>query len=1034
MKRLLLLLLLAGLPAIAAAQARKAGVTAYIYDVESNLSQLPVVVAGQTPNVSGDFSSIDFSQPWLPQGESGDAPMAETYIGLTWGWLTIPTTGTYEFRLTADDGARFFFNRDHNYNPITNPSPSLAAGALVVDDSQPGLSSATGTLQGVAAGSYPFTVEFYQNTGDFRLLLEWKKPGDANFSPVPASAFQTEADQIHVFSEGYKNWFYPDGAGGTVGGPGDGQPLTGVHPSFTLGNIHPANIEPRVAGIDFLPDGRMVYCSWNPEGSVYIVDHYQEGNPAAATFTKFAEGLGEPMGVLVRNGEIYVVQKREITKLVDNDGDGWCDEYVAVSHGWPVSPNYHNFTFNLVYKDGSFWCTNSVPLKTAVTAYTPTLLPAGAPHYDVPSGTGSLIRANPSTGAWEVAATGLRTPNGMGLGPEGEMFGSDNQGSWLPASQLRHYEVGANYSHQSTQNGTQPWQRPVLWLEHGRISLSASQPALIPSGPYAGQMVIGELTQGGVRRANLEKVNGVWQGCAFQFTQGLEVGINRLAWGPDGALYVGGVGSNGNWNWNGTRHGLQQLKPNGLTTFEIMHVKSRAQGFEIAFTQPVPYAILSNPANYEVSMWQNVPQYGYGAGQKVGTQNLTVAKVVVSADRKKVQITVPGLAKDRCVYLRVKNFKNDAGVNPWITEAWYTLNEISSEQGPTFEPTLENPGSTPPAGAVVLSPSEWEQDDADGGPIGWTVTPEGYLQVAQGTGNIRTKTGFTDYRLHLEWRSPAGGTGQDAGNSGVKLAQRYEVQILNTPSTLPINSYANNLAGSIYGFRAPDSNASLGPDQWQTYDLWFTAPRWNGTQKIANARVTSFWNGVLVHNDIEVPNPTSGSPADVAGPLPIQLQDQFSNATGNVAFRNIWIVPTSSYPADYALWLATNGLDDTNGAPGSDPDRDGIPNAWEYITRSNPNQPALGDSHGPLLPQFVNTAGQPYRFVVRRRTDYTALGIQFQVEGSANLGAGSWNPVPFTIAGAPVPAGDGQTEFVTLEFTPPTAAKMFFRVNGEIAP
>jgi hypothetical protein len=594
--------------------------------------------------------------------------------------------------------------------------------------------------------------------------------------------------------------------------------------------------------------------------------------------------------------------------------------------------------------------------------------------------------------------------------------------------------VGANYSHQSTQDGTQPWQRPVLWLEHGRISLSASQPALIPSGPFAGQMVIGELTQGGVRRANLEKVNGVWQGCAFQFTQGLEVGVNRLAWGPDGALYVGGVGSNGNWNWNGTRHGLQQLKPNGLTTFEIMHVKSRAQGFEIAFTQPVPYAILADPANYQVSMWQNVPQYSYGAGQKVGTQNLTVANVIVSADRKKVQITVPGLVKDRCIYLRVKNFKNDAGVNPWITEGWYTLNEISPEQGPTFEPTLENPGSTPPAGAVVLGSSEWEQDDADGGPIGWTVTPEGYLQVSQGTGNIRTKAGFTDYRLHLEWRSPAGGSGQDAGNSGVKLAQRYEVQILNTPPGVPLNSYANDLAGAIYGFRSPDSNASLGPDQWQTYDLWFTAPRWNGTQKIANARVTSFWNGVLVHNDVEVPNPTNGSPADVPGPLPIQLQDQFSNATGNVAFRNVWIVPTSSYPADYALWLAVNGLDDTNGNPDSDPDRDGMPNAWEYLTRSNPNQPALGDAHGPLLPQFVNTPGQLYRFVVRRRTDYAALGIQFQVEGSGNLGAGSWNPVPFTIAGAPVPAGDDQTEFVTLEFAAPAASKMFFRVNAEIDP
>lgn len=1038
MKAISLLLALTSLPALVSAQVMKSGVTAWIYDVESNLTELPVVVAGQTPNVATDLDSIDFSQPWQPPEGSGDPLIEESYIGLAWGWLTIPVTGTYEFRLTADDGARFYFNRDRAYNPHTNPNPALSSGALVADDSQAGLSSATGTLLGVAAGSYPITVEFYQDAGPFRLLLEWKKPGDADFSPVPNSMLQTEADQTPVSSDGFKLWFYPGGSGGTAGGPGDGQPLTGVHPGFDLGSIRPTGFQPGIAGLDFLPDGRMVISSWTPDGqnygAVYLVENYQDGNPATTVFKKFAEGLGEPLGLKVVDGVIHVAQKREITRLVDTDGDDWCDEYIAVSHGWPMAPNYHEVQFNLLEKDGHLWTTTSVPLKTAVTAYMPTLLPAGADSYPFGAGTGALIKADPATGEWEVAATGLRTPNGMGMGPDGEMFGADNQGSWLPASLLRHYREGSNHSHQAKADGNAAWDRPVLWLEHGRVSLSASQPALIPSGPYAGQIVIGELTQGGIRRANLEKINGVWQGCAFRFTQGLEVGINRLAWGPDGALYAGGVGSNGNWSWNGTRYGLQQMKPNGVTTFELLHMKSRAQGFEVAFTQPVPYAILANPANYEVSMWRNIPSYGYGAGQASGgKQSLTVADVIVSADRKKVQLTIPGLTADRCVYLRVKNFKNDAGVSPWITEGWYTLNEISSEVGPTFEPTLDNPGSTPPAGALVLfdgsGTGEWEQDDGDGGPIGWTVT-DGTLQVAQGSGDIRTVRGFTDYRLHLEWRSPVGGSGQQAGNSGVKLAKRYEVQILNTPPTVPIGSYANDLAGAIYGFKSPDSNASLGAGEWQTYDLWFTAPRWNGTTKTANARVTAFWNGVLVHNDVEVPNPTGGAPADAPGPLPISLQDHVSNSSGDVAFRNIWVVPTSVYPPDYALWLAVNGLTGTDESPDSDPDRDGIPNAWEYAVRSHPNQPALSDAHGPLLPQFGND-GEGYRFTVRRRTDHAALGLDFTVEASATLGEGSWEPVDCTIPEAPVPAGDGLTEFVTFEFDAPAGPAMFFRVGVE---
>lgn len=1050
MKPFLLLLALCGLPAAVTAQVMRPGVTVWVYDVSGTLNELPVVAAGQTPNVAGDHPNIDFTSPWQPPSGSDDPLIAESYIGLAWGWLTIPSAGTYEFRLTADDGARFYFNRDRAYHPLTNPDPNLSAGAIVVDDNQPGPSSATGSIQGVTAGTYPITVESYQDAGASRLLLEWKKPGDADFSPVPESALETEDEQTHVFSSGYKNWSYANGSGGTAGGPGDGSQLTGVHPSFTFGTVMPygSDFTPAgqffgIGGMDFLPDGRMVVSTWTPDGSnygaVYIVDNYQDGNPSTTTFTKFAEGLGEALGLKVINGEIYVTQKREITKLVDTDGDDWCDEYIAISHGWPMSPNYHEFNFNLVQKDGFLWCTTSVPLKTADTAYTPTLLPADAPHLPSPLGSGGLIKVDPATGAWEIVATGLRTPNGMGLGPEGEMFGSDNQGGWLPASLMRHYREGANHEHQAKLNGTAEWARPVLWLEHNKISLSASQPALIPSGTYAGQMVIGEVTQGGARRANLEKVNGVWQGCAFHFTQGLGVGINRLVWGPDGALYLGGAGSNGNWAFNTTKYGLQQMKPNGLTTFEYLHVKSRAEGFEVAFTQSVPFAILSNPANYEVSMWRNVPSAGYGAGQAQGGKiPLTVTDVIVSADRRKVQLTIPGLLKDRCVYLRLKNFKNDSGVSPWVTEAWYTLNEISSEVGPTFESTPVNPEGAPPVGATVLfdgtGTSEWEKDASPTGAIEWTITPEGYLQVDRTKASIRTVRDFTDYRLHLEWRSPSGGTGQNAGNSGVKLAQRYEIQILNNPGSVPIATYPLDFAGSIYLQKKPDVNASLGPDQWQNYDIWFTAPRWSGNVKTANARITAFWNGVLVHNDVEVTPTGSSSPAEIPGTFPVMLQSHSSGATGEVAFRNVWLVPGSDYPPDYTFWAAINSLAGPDAAANADPDKDGIPNAWEYVTRSNPNQPALSDASGPLLPQFSHVQGQGYRFTVRRRTDHAALGLQFLVEGSPNLGANSWDPVPFTIPEAPVPAGDGETEFVTLEFEAPAEPTMFFRVGLRVTP
>jgi hypothetical protein len=99
-------------------------------------------------------------------------------------------------------------------------------------------------------------------------------------------------------------------------------------------------------------------------------------------------------------------------------------------------------------------------------------------------------------------------------------------------------------------------------------------------------MCHGDVTHGGVKRDFLEKVDGVWQGCIFRWTQGLEAGVNRISFGPDGALYVGGIGSTGNWGQEGKkRFGLQRLKYNGKPTFEILAMRARSDGFDVEFTE-----------------------------------------------------------------------------------------------------------------------------------------------------------------------------------------------------------------------------------------------------------------------------------------------------------------------------------------------------------------------------------------------------------------------------------------------------------------
>ena len=201
-----------------------------------------------------------------------------------------------------------------------------------------------------------------------------------------------------------------------------------------------------------------------------------------------------------------------------------------------------------------------------------------------------------------------------------------------------------------------------------------------------------------------------------------------------------------------------------------------------------------------------------------------------------------------------------------------------------LSPTL---GAKPPEGAIVLfdgtSLKEWVH--RNGAPCRWKLIPEEKAMEVRG-GGIISKRKFRDHKVHLEFRTPfkPKARGQGRGNSGVYLQGRYEVQVL--------DSYGlegrSNECGGIYGVAAPRVNMCAPPLQWQTYDIVFRAPRFdeNG-KKIENARMTVHHNGVLIHENVEVPRPTAanwgGDPKEPGG---LHLQDH-----GNpVQYRNIWVV------------------------------------------------------------------------------------------------------------------------------------------------
>lgn len=227
---------------------------------------------------------------------------------------------------------------------------------------------------------------------------------------------------------------------------------------------------------------------------------------------------------------------------------------------------------------------------------------------------------------------------------------------------------------------------------------------------------------------------------------------------------------------------------------------------------------------------------------------------------------------------------------PFLPDGKWRVHDVSRPRPKVITPGTEN--SQAPSDAIVLFDgadlSKWETY-LKGKLVEnkWKVE-NGYMEVVPATGSIQTKEKFGDIQLHLEWATPAEvhGNSQGRGNSGVLLMSRYEIQVLDSYDN---PTYADGQAAAIYGQVPPPVNASRKPGEWQTYDIVFEAPVFDGDKLMKPAYVTLFQNGVLMHNRQEIigrtPHAKLGTYAAHAPEEPLQLQNHGSP----VRFRNIWI-------------------------------------------------------------------------------------------------------------------------------------------------
>jgi len=865
------------------------GVAVQIYQLDaSGLERVPRLAASQTPNVDEQRNDLDLTD---------DAPIAEPPQGVALtrvsARLNPAHAGDYRFRLSGPGALRLFLGGHFEQElPLNSGDDPDAVRVVEVGPFNWGLPNPLSVV-----------AEQYGAVAADRLRVEWIPPGGDTWEAVPAERLETLSVPTRVTAPGPKRLANTRRAG-------DGNPVGGVHPAFTQVDLLPEGIEPMTGAMAFLPDGRLVIGTFRPlqrnevalpdidskdPDKLYEVRHAAKAATDGRVTTELvpvAEGLYEPSGLCVVDGDLYVAHRKAITRLTDTDGDGFFETHHPIASGWE-GWNYHQFCFGLVHRDGKLYAALSTAMGPPKWEGMGTNANVNGPlrgcvlEIDLASADQGL---NP--GSFRVIAGGTRTPNTVGLGPDNTLLYCDNQGTWFPSSTMSVVEDGAFFGHYNRTNvvpklaerfptggaasayGDRPRRRQTAWLPQNEFVNSPTQTLLIPDGPFAGQVLLGELTSGGIRRVAMEKVNGQWQAAAFRFTQGLTCGVNRMAWGPDGHLYIGGIGASGNWSWQNKKFGLERLEPSGETAFEMHRVTATPDGFEVFFTGAVDPAWLADPKNYEAEQWGYTPTAGYG-GAKVNREGLAVAAATPHADGRGVRLTLNGLKKNRVVYLRTDPVST-AGEAMWSTECYYTLNEIPRAEPVVaqldgYDLDLSDPAAAlgvdaaVPVGGVQLVGRSFRghlfptAGDAPKMPNRGALTQNDLLPPAAGddgvaldpaNGPLRTAGHFAGFRLHVEWFGSVAGPG------------------LRLPGGLRLPA-------------APDADdAERAAPRWHADDLWFQP-----SQADRPARLTLVRNGELIHHDIAVGPPRAVDPA------PLELAHPDTTGATPQRLRNVWAAP-----------------------------------------------------------------------------------------------------------------------------------------------
>lgn len=517
--------------------------------------------------------------------------------------------------------------------------------------------------------------------GTFRVTL-WR--GEAARKPAPDTLAAGTPALADFRQGGPARWTEPvvtQGVLNTSRTP-DGAYVTD---SLTAPTENPWKRRVRFAGFDFFADGRRAALCTH-DGDIWIVSGIDD-QLGRLEWRRYASGQYETLGLVIVNDVIYTSGRDQLTRYHDLNRDGEADFYENFNNEIMSTEGFHEFLFDLqTDRKGNFYFAKANPVNAGGSGFGNQKAARG--NGTVCSHSGGLFKVSKDGSKFEMVASGLRAPTGIGVSPDGQLTTSDNEGTWVPTTPINWIVKPGQFcgviNSLTPKETAAQWVPPLCWLSKQDYDNSGGGQIWVTSrkwGPYEGALLHQSYGRSSLFLVLDQKLSGGRrQGGVTRFPLKFTSSVMRARFHrQDGQLYIAGLSE---WQSNaGKVTGFDRVRYTGQPVYAVRTLQVRPGGVELTFTQPLDPASAADTQNFSGKRWNYKRSESYGSPEfsvsdpaKRGRDPLSITGTRLSRDGRTLFVAIDDLKPVMQQTLKF-NLKAADGT-PVAQEIQHTIHEI----------------------------------------------------------------------------------------------------------------------------------------------------------------------------------------------------------------------------------------------------------------------------------------------------------------------------------------------------------------------